>query len=63
MPKREPRDTDIEHVLLNQIAIMRMLDVMAKSLGLADVEPSAVTILRHRLQQTAKLYREQGNGS
>jgi hypothetical protein len=53
-----PKAVDLEHVLLNQIAIMRMLDVMATSLGVSNIEPSVLAVLRHRLSQTTKLYKQ-----
>ena len=44
-------------MLLNQIAIMRMLDVMATSLGVGNTDPATVAVLRHRMSQTTKLYK------
>ena len=54
-----PKAVDLEHVLLNQIAIMRMLEIMAASLGVSNIDPSVLAVLRHRLAQTTKLYKSE----
>jgi hypothetical protein len=51
------RAPETEHILLNQIAIMRMLDAIATNLGVSNFEPATIAVLRHRMSQTTKLYK------
>jgi hypothetical protein len=47
----------LDHILLNQVAIMRCLDIMARSFGVHD--PALFAMLNHRLHESEEWYRRE----